>query len=232
MTRRTSLYIIMMTALALVFVVSGCSTPAGHQLAFSDKTALIKNNIQLELSASQALRVVKQALIHQGFTIDSVDVNAGLVKATRNFQDPEMPEQSYNVTTSIFFYETGPETTNLTVAASQQTILHRQWKTWWHLFWLIPIFPTGTEYQTVVTNEGNITDQPFYADFFKVISAAGVEVREAEKAATRKAAAEKAAAEKAAEEKAAAEKAAAEQAAAEKAIAQASTAESTGALTK
>ncbi len=216
-------------ALLGAIVVSGCSAPAGHQMAFSDKTALVKNNIQLELSASQALRVVKQALIHQGFTIDSVDVNAGLVKATRNFQDPEVPEQSYNVTTSIFFYETGPESTNLTIAASQQTILHRQWKTWWHLLWLIPIFPTGTEYQTVVTKEGNITDQQVYTDFFKAISAAGVEVREAEKAAARKAAAEKAAAEKAAEkaaaEKAAAEKAAAEKAAAEKAAAEMAAAE-------
>ncbi len=152
-------------------------------------------------------------------------MDAGLVKATRIFQDPQMPEQSYNITASIYFYETGPESSNLTVAASQQTILHRQWKTWWHLLWIIPIFPTGTEYQTVVISEGNITDSPFYSDFFQAISAAGVEVRAAEKAAMRKAAAEKAAAEKVAAEKAAAEKAAAEKAAAEKVAAEKAAAE-------
>jgi hypothetical protein len=57
----------------------------------------------------------------------------------------------------------------VTLSASQQTILHRKWHTWWHLLWIIPLFPTGTEYQTIVTKEGNITDAAFYNDFFAAL---------------------------------------------------------------
>jgi hypothetical protein len=206
-------------------VVTGCAGPAGHQMAFSDKTALVGNSKQLDLTVPQAIRVTKQVLVHQGFSIDNIDLSSGLIKASRNFQDPAIPEQSYNITTSAYIFDNGPQAVSLTLSASQQTILHRQWTTWWHLLWIIPIIPTGTEYQTVVTKEGNITDPVFYTDFFTAITAAGVEVKAADKAAEMKAAAEKAAAEKAAAEKAAAEKAAAEKAAAEKAAAEQAAAE-------
>jgi hypothetical protein len=195
-------------AVLVVAVVSGCATPTGHQSAFSDKTALVGNIRQLDFSKSQALRVSQQELIHRGFTLDNVDLNAGLIKATRNLQDTAVPEQSYLVTASVYAFENGPESCTVTLAASQQTILHREWKTWWHLLWLIPIFPTGTEYQTVVTREGNITDPGVYANFFTAITIAGENLKAAEKAAAQKAAAQKAAADKAAAEKAAVQSAA------------------------
>lgn len=137
-------------AVLVAVAVTGCAGPSGHQLAFSEKTALIGNSRQLDLSASQALRVTKQVLVRQGFTIENVDANAGLIKATRNFQDPKMSEQSYNISASAYVFENADSTT-LTLSASQQTILHREWTTWWHLLWILPIIPTGTEYQTVVT---------------------------------------------------------------------------------
>jgi hypothetical protein len=199
-----------MLALLVAVMVSGCATPAGHHTAFSDQTGLIGNSKVLDVSASQAAKAARQVLIRQGFTIDSVDLNAGLIKATRNFQDPEKPEQSYNINASVFILENTPESCTVVASASQQTILHREWKTWWHLLWIIPIFPTGTEYQTVVTQEGNVTNPTVYADFFTKLAAVGAEIKVAEKAAATKAAAEKAAAEKAAAEKAAAEKAATE----------------------
>ena len=37
-------------------------------------------------------------------------------------------------------------------AANMTTELHKKSYTWWHLLWLIPIFPTGSEYTTVVVN--------------------------------------------------------------------------------
>jgi hypothetical protein len=183
-------------AILVAVMVSGCAAPAGHHTAFSDKTGLIGNSKALDLSASQAIKAAKQVLIRQGFTIDSIDVNAGLIKANRNFQDPEIPEQSYNINASVFVLENTPESCTVIASANQQTILHREWKTWWHLLWIIPIFPTGTEYQTVVTQEGNITNPTVYTDFFTKVAAAGVEIQAAEKVAAIKAAAEKAAAEK------------------------------------
>jgi flagellar biosynthesis GTPase FlhF len=212
-------------AVSAAILVSGCAGPGGHQMAFSDKTALIGNSRQLDLSTSQAIRVTKQVLVRQGFTIDNVDVNSGLIKATRIFQDPTMAEQSYNIQASAYVFENGPDSSNLTLSASEQTILHREWTTWWHLLWILPIIPTGTEYQTVVTKEGNITDAAFYTDFFTAVTSSGVAVKAADKAAALKAAAEKAAAEKAAAEKLAAEKLAAEKAAAEKAAAEKAAAE-------
>ncbi len=192
-------------AVLVVAVVSGCASPTGHQAAFSDKTALVGNIRQLDFTKSQAIRVSEQELIHRGFTIDNADLNAGLIKATRNFQDTAVPEQSYIVTASVYAFESGPESCTVTLSASQQTILHREWKTWWHLLWLIPIFPTGTEYQTVVTREGNITDPGVYANFFSAITIAGENLKAAEKAAAQKAKAEKTVAEKAVAEKAPAE---------------------------
>ncbi len=201
-------------AVLIVAVVSGCAAPTGHQMAFSDKTALAGNIRQLDFSKSQAIQVSQQELIHRGFTIDSVDLNAGLIKATRNFQDTAVPEQSYIVTASVYAFENGPGSCTVTLSASQQTILHREWRTWWHLLWLIPIFPTGTEYQTVVIKEGNITDPAVYAKFFTAITIGGENLKAAEKAAAQKAAAQKAVAEKAVAKKAAAEVTAAEKAAA------------------
>lgn len=215
----------MALALLAVAAFSGCAAPGGHQMAFSDKTALVGNSKQMDLTVPQTIRVTKQVLVHQGFNIESVDAASGLVKASRNFQDPVKPELSYNITASAYIFDNGPQSTSLTMSASEQTTLHREWTTWWHLLWIIPIIPTGTEYQTIVTKEGNITDPVFYTDFFTAITAAGVEVKAADKAAEMKAAAEKAAAEKAAAEKAAAEKAAAEKAAAEKAAAEKAAAE-------
>ncbi len=219
-------------ALLVAIVISGCASPTGHQMAFSDKTALVGNIRHLDFSKSQAIRVSEQELIHRGFTIDNVDSNAGLIKATRNFQDTAVPEQSYIVTASVYAFESGPESCTVTLSASQQTILHREWKTWWHLLWLIPIFPTGTEYQTVVIREGNITDPGVYANFFTAITIAGENLKAAEKAAAEKAAAEKATAEKVAAEKAGVEKAPTEQAAVQKASVEVNKAETATAPTK
>lgn len=208
-------------ALLLVFLISGCAAPVGHHVAFSDKTALAGNSRQFDLTLSQAMRATKQALLHQGFLIDSMDAGSGLIKASRTLQDPNKPEQSYGINVSTYVFENGPQTTTITLSASQQTVLHRKLKTWWRLIGLIPVVPTGTEYQTVVTNEGNITDQVFYSDFFAAIAAVAAEINANDRAAEIKAVAEKAAAEKDAAEKAATAKAAAvEQAVVDKAAAE------------
>jgi len=209
----------------VVILALGCTKPVGHSAAFSGKTALTGNTRTMDLAVPQGFRAAQQVLIHQGFTIESADRNTGLIKAVRNFQDPSVPNQSYNINATTYIFEAGPASSSVTLAASQQTILHREWHTWWHLLWIIPIFPTGTEYQTVVTKEGNITDPAFYADFFTAYQSTGNEMKLAEKAAADKAAAEKAAEEQASAAKAAALKAAAEQAAAEQAAAEQAAAE-------
>jgi len=142
-------------------------------------------------------------------------------------QDKENSEISYNISASADISEVTDAETTVSLSASEQTILHRASTTWWHLLWILPIIPTGTEYQTLVIKEGNITDPGFYTDFFNSVRVAVTKYDLAVKAAAAKAAekaeAERVAAEKAAkikadkEAKAAAEKAEAERVAADNA---------------
>jgi hypothetical protein len=118
-------------------------------------------------------------------------------------------------------------------------ILHRATTTWWHLLWIIPIIPTGTEYQTLAIKEGNVTDPGFYTGFFNSLKIAvtkhdlAVKVaaaQAAEKAAKVKAEAEAKA--KAKAEKAEAERIMAERAARLKAEAEAKAADEKSAADK
>ena len=206
--------------LPVTFLGLGCSTPVGHAGAFSAKTALTGNTTSVDLTVDQGFRVAKQILIRQGFTLESTDVGTGLIRASRIFQDPAVPNQSYNINASAYLFPSGASATSITLSASEQTILHRSWHTWWHLLWVIPLFPIGTEYQTVVIREGNVTDPAFYGEFFAAFKAVGADLKAADLREASRIAAEKfAAAERAAAEKAAADKLAAELAAAEKAAA-------------
>ena len=206
----------------------GCSNnQQAYQKAFDSQNSLTQNQCAFTQSPESIFKIVKQIYIQQGFTIESADLKSGIVKAVRNMQDKENPEISYNINASADISEVTDSETTVSLAASQQTILHRASTTWWHLLWILPIIPTGTEYQTLVIKEGNITDPGFYADFFNSCRVAVTKYDLAVKAAAAKAAekaeAEKVAAENAAkikaeaEAKAAANKAEAERIAAENA---------------
>jgi hypothetical protein len=150
---------------AAIAMAGGCATNDGYQKAFAAESAIKGNHKTFAAPLDQAFRAVKTTLVRQGFTIESADANSGLIKAIRNFQDPADKDVSYNIIATADV-TADDEGSIVTIAASQQTVLHREWHTWWHLLWIIPLFPTGIEYQTVVTHEGNVTDAAFYKDFF------------------------------------------------------------------
>lgn len=210
----TSFRLLALAALfaAITAIASGCASTPPQTMAFSSTTALNGNSKSFDLSSIQVMKATKQVLVTQGFTIESADLNSGLVKATRHFQDPEDEEISYNILASAYLMENSPESTTLTLSATSQTVLHREWTTWWKLLWILPLIPTGTEYQTLITKEGNITEPKLYSDFFTAVGSVGSALKSAEMAAAEKAAAEAAAqaAAKAEAERIAAEKAAAE----------------------
>lgn len=225
-----------------IMALTGCAgNQQGYQKAFDSQHCLTQNQCALSQSSESIFKIVKQTFVQQGFTIESADLKSGIVKAVRNMEDKENSEISYNIHASADISEVAAGETNITLAASQQTILHRATTTWWHLLWIIPVIPTGTEYQTLVIKEGNITEPGFYTDFFnslkiavtkydmavKIAAAKAAEKAEAEaKAKAEKAEKERLAAEKAAkvkaesEAKAAAEKAEADRLATEKARAE------------
>ena len=211
-----------------LIVLAGCAgNQQGYQKAFDSQSSLTQNQNSFTQSSDSIFKIVKQTFVQQGFTVESADMKSGIVKAVRNMQDKEDPEISYNIHASADISEVASSETNVSLAASQQTILHRATTTWWHLLWIIPIVPTGTEYQTLVVKEGNITEPAFYTDFFNSLKVAvtkydmavkAAAAKTAEKAEADRVAAEKAAKIKAdAEEKAAAEKAEIDRIIAEKA---------------
>jgi hypothetical protein len=242
MVSRSGSSLLLGSLLVAIMALAGCAgNQQGYQNAFNNQNSLTQNQCTFTQSGDAIFKIVKQTFIQQGFTIESADLKSGIVKAVRNMGDKEDPEISYNIHASADISEVAGTETNISLAASQQTILHRSTTTWWHLLWILPVIPTGTEYQTLVIKEGNITEPSFYTDFFnsvkisvtkydlalKAAAAKAAEKAEAEaKAAAIKAEAERVAAEKAAklkaeaEAKAAAEKAEADRIAEEKANAE------------
>jgi flagellar biosynthesis GTPase FlhF len=211
-----------------LLALAGCAgDQQGYRQAFDAQHSLTQNQASFSHPAEPIFKIVKQTFTQQGFTIESADLKSGIVKAVRNMADKDDSDISYNIHVSTDISEVAGADTNVAMAASQQTVLHRSTTTWWHLLWILPIIPTGTEYQTLVIKEGNITDPVFYTDFFNSLKVAVTKYDVAVKAAAAKAAekaeAERVAAEKAArikaeaEAKAAAERAEAEKVAAEKA---------------
>ena len=200
--KKMSYVLTMMVLTAFVFV--GCAKHMAYQKAFDSQHALTHNQGTFTQPPEVIFKIVKQVFTQQGFTIESADLKSGIVKAVRNMQDKEDSDISYNIHASADISEISGSDTNISLAASQQTILHRATTTWWHLLWLIPIIPTGTEYQTLVIKEGNVADPGFYTDFFDSLRNGVTKYESAVKAAAIKAA-EKAEAERIAAEKKAAE---------------------------
>jgi hypothetical protein len=158
-------------AFVLIGVLSmiGCSSETGYSKAFSDKTAINNNSHSFTATPVQVFKVVKITLIQQGFTIEQADIANGLIKAARTFEDPKKPKYSYLVTTSVDITGTADDAESVvTLSAGQQTILHKDSEKYFHLLGLVPI-PTGKNYQTVVTKEGNVIDKSFYSDFFSAV---------------------------------------------------------------
>ncbi len=224
--KRTCSSLLQMFLIVALMSLTGCGgNQQGYQKAFDSQSSLTQNQCSLNQSCDTVFKIAKQTFTQQGFTIESADIKSGIIKAVRNMQDTKDPEISYNIHISADISEIIGSETNISIAASQQTILHRSTTTWWHLLWILPIIPTGTEYQTLVVKEGNITEPSFYTDFFNALKIAtskydvavkAAAAKAAEKAEVARIAAEKAATLKAeTEAKAAAEKAEAARVAAE-----------------
>jgi len=188
-----------------IIMLTGCSgNQQGYHKAFDSQNSLVHNQCLFSQSPDNIFKVTKQVFVKRGFTIESADAKSGIIKAVRNMADNEDSEISYNIHASADISDITSEETKLSLAASQQTILHRSSITWWKLLWILPLIPTGTEYQTLVIKEGNITDPVIYNDFCNAVQVAATQQDLAIKAAAVKAAEKAAAQAKVEAEKAAA----------------------------
>lgn len=158
-----------LTIVIAAATLGGCGGPKGYEKAFSAQSALVGNSQEFKAAADQTFRTVKVTLVQQGFTIEQVDVATGLIKAVRSLQDPKKADYAYLITATVdVTAQPSGKSTTVTVAASQQTVLHKDSEKYFHLLGLVPI-PTGREHQTVVTKEGNIDKAGFYNDFFTTV---------------------------------------------------------------
>ena len=219
--RKSGSKLLQMMMFIVIVTLIGCATQQEYQKAFDSQHSLTQNQCTFKQSTESIFMIAKQVFIQQGFTIESADLKSGLIKAVRDMQDQENKEYSYNIHVSADLSEEAGSQSIVSLAASQQTVLHRSTTTWWHLLGILPIIPTGTEYQTLVVKEGNITDPGFYTDFFNSLKVAVTKHDSAVKAAAAKLsekAAEVKAEIKGTDEKTEADKIATEKANAEKTV--------------
>ena len=52
------------------------------------------------------------------------------------------------------------------MVANQITKMHKKEYRWWKLLWLNPLFPTGSDYTTVVVNRDTVRSPQLHREFF------------------------------------------------------------------
>ncbi|MGH8460926.1 MAG: hypothetical protein ACRESS_04920 [Stenotrophobium sp.] len=143
-------------------LLAGCAS-SDYRQAFNEANSLQGNSRVYAATEDRAQGAVIGTYVKSGFTIKSAGQN--VVTAERTIQDKGDTDVSYLITSSAVVAPLDADSSSVSLSASQQTVLHRKSYDWWHLLWIIPLFPVGTEYQTVVTSESTVDDPAFYTGF-------------------------------------------------------------------
>jgi hypothetical protein len=153
--------------LLFVLLVVGCSSePAHYEGAFSASQQVKGNSESISVPMDVTWGAVLEVLSQQGFLIQQADSKSHIILANREMRSKEDKDLSHTVAATVTLFSSSGQMTRVMVAANQTTELHKKSYTWWHLLWLIPVFPTGTEYTTVVVERDTVRSPQFYSDFF------------------------------------------------------------------
>jgi hypothetical protein len=153
----------------LLFFVSACSTPSTYESAFSEQHQIKGNTESISAPMDAAWGCVLEVMATRGWLIQQADTKSHLILAHREMRDKEDKDLSHSITATVTLVSTTDQTTQVIAAANMTTELHKKSYTWWHLLWLIPIFPTGSEYTTVVVNRDTVHNPQLYHDFFTAV---------------------------------------------------------------
>lgn len=146
--------------------LAGCATGPRYSQLFAGQPAL--GNIHVFASSRQAVHAaVLNALAARDFQVERD--RSGRIVAVDNYKTRPKSEKTYVVTADINIENVGFHKTEVAVAASQKTVVHQEWHTWWHLLFIIPIFPTSTHYKNTTTDTSAITSKVFYRNLFSDI---------------------------------------------------------------
>ncbi|MFO0707261.1 MAG: hypothetical protein U0412_10460 [Nitrospira sp.] len=156
--------------MVVVLAMTGCgSNPPQYEGAFSASQQVKGNSDSIPASMESTWGSVLEVLSQQGFLVQQADTKSHIILATREIRSKEDKSLSHTVTATLTLFPVSEQVTRVMLAANQATNLHKKSYTWWHLFWLIPIFPTGTEYTTVVVDRDTVRSPQFYGDFFEAL---------------------------------------------------------------
>ena len=157
-------------ALLLALHVLGCSSdPPHYEGAFSASQQVKGNSESVSAPVDMTWGAILEVLSQQGFLIQQADPKSRIILANREMRSKEDKDLSHTVSTTVTLFPSSDQLTRVMVAANQTTELHKKSYTWWHLLWIIPLFPTGTEYTTVVVERDTVRSPQFYNDFLGAV---------------------------------------------------------------
>ena len=157
-------------SLLCVLLLVGCSSePAHYEGAFSASQQVKGNSESISVPFDRAWGSVLEVLSQQGFLIQQADSKSHIILANREMRSKDDKDLSHTVAATVTLFSSSNQLTRVMMAANQTTELHKKSYTWWHLLWLIPVFPTGTEYTTVVVERDTVRSPQFYSDFFGAV---------------------------------------------------------------
>ncbi len=156
--------------LLFALFVLGCSSePPHYEGAFSASHQVKGNSESISASMDITWGAILEVLSQQGFLIQQADSKGRIILANREMRSKDDNDLSHTVGATVTVFASGDQLTRVMVAANQTTELHKKSYTWWHLLWLIPVFPIGTEYTTVVVERDTVRSPQFYSDFFAAV---------------------------------------------------------------
>ena len=157
----------------LVLLVLGCSAdPPHYEGAFSASQQVKGSAESMPASMDMTWGAVLEVLSQQGFLIQQADSKSHIILANREIRSKENRDLSHTIAATITLIPSTDQLTRVMLAANQTTELHKKDYTWWHFLWIIPLFPVGTEYTTVVVDRDTVRSPQFYSDFFVAVNKA------------------------------------------------------------
>ena len=160
----------LLTLSCLVLLVSGCATPTTENHAFSEQNKIKGNSDSIPTSMDVTWGSILEVMAERGWLIQQADTKSHVILATREIRDEDLKDITHSLSATVTLVSVSEQITHVIAAANDTTELHKKSHDWWHLLWLIPIFPTGTEYTTVVVNRDTVHNPQLYQDFFDAVT--------------------------------------------------------------
>ncbi|MHB8348593.1 MAG: hypothetical protein ACYDHM_15890 [Acidiferrobacterales bacterium] len=155
------------SAILAATALAGCATTPQYGQMFAGKPAL--GNVHIYAASRRDTHTaVLNALATRDFQVKGE--KGGIITAVNDYKTHAGSDKTYQITARIYVQKIAPEKTQVSLTAAQKTVVYQEWHTWWHLLWIVPIFPTGTQYKTTTADSGAITNKTFYSGFFSDVA--------------------------------------------------------------